>query len=377
MRDRHAYGSKVPTHVLTNAESGPERGPDRGADVQESRFRVMGTDAHVLVVGGDGDSLPRARRRLDELERRWSRFRPDSELCRLNELAGAPTVVSVETFALLEHAVAAWSRTGGAFDPTVLAALEAVGYDRDFALIEPVGPPSSAATVPVPGCGGIVLDRLVRSVSLPPGVRIDLGGIGKGYAADLVAGELLHDGAEGVCVNLGGDLRVEGRPPKGDAWVVDVEDAPNHLIRLSAGAVATTSRRRRVWRRGDELAHHVIDPRTGAPAVTPWVSATVVSGDAVTAEPLAKAMLLVSELGLADARLRDHGAAGFVVDEHGGVHHLADVDRFLVSGGASADIGGVLERTSPPLGRASRTVQTPNVRSTSWHDARLLQPPAL
>jgi thiamine biosynthesis lipoprotein len=127
--------------------------------------------------------------------------------------------------------------------------------------------------------------------------------------------------------------------------VIDVEDAPDHLISLSAGAVATTSRRRRVWRRGDELAHHVIDPRTGAPAVTPWVSATVVSGDAVTAEPLAKATLLAPELALADSRLRDHGAAGFVVDEHAGVHHLADVDRFLVVSDASLDIGAVLEHT--------------------------------
>jgi thiamine biosynthesis lipoprotein len=336
-RSSYTYGSKVTIAVVSSSEP--------GVDVEESRFRVMGTDAHVLVVGGDGDSLQRAKRRLDDLESRWSRFRPDSELCRLNDLAGAPTVVSAETFALLEHALAAWSRTGGAFDPTVLAALEAAGYDRDFASIESVSPPRAAATVSVPGCGGIVLDRLVRSVTLPPDVRIDLGGIGKGYAADLVASELLDDGAQGVCVNLGGDLRVDGRPPRGDAWVIDVEDAPDHLIRLRAGAVATTSRRRRVWRRGDELAHHVIDPRTGAPAVTPWVSATVVSGDAVTAEPLAKATLLAPELVLADARLCDHGAAGFVVDEHAGVHHLADVERFLVVGDASVHIGAVLERT--------------------------------
>lgn len=185
--------------------------------------------------------------------------------------------------------------------------------------------------------------RLVRSVTLPRGVRIDLGGIGKGFAADLVATELLREDSEGVCVNLGGDLRVAGRPPAGDAWIIDVEDAPNTLIGLTAGAVATTSRRRRAWRRGDELVHHVIDPRTGAPAVTPWVSATVVSGDAVTAEPLAKATLLAPTLAEAETRLRDHDAAGLVVDEHGGAHNLADIERFLVGHTAPEDLGAALE----------------------------------
>ena len=123
----------------------------------------------------------------------------------------------------MERAVSAWQVTRGRFDPTVLTALENAGYDRTFEAVdrdrmEPVGPAR-----PAPGCALIELDRLVRAVRLPAGVRLDLGGIGKGYAADLVATELHRAGAAGVCVNLGGDLRVVGEPPdEAPAWVVAV-----------------------------------------------------------------------------------------------------------------------------------------------------------
>ena len=110
--------------------------------------------------------------------------------------AGAPVVVSAETFALVARAVDAWRDTGGRYDPTVLAALEAAGYDRDFDDVRRRrrrrrgrGDPP-----PVPGCAAIELDPLVSAVRLPAGRALDLGGIGKGYAADVVSAELLDAG---------------------------------------------------------------------------------------------------------------------------------------------------------------------------------------
>jgi FAD:protein FMN transferase len=318
--------------------------PDTEAPlVEQARFRVMGTDAHVIVVGATG-LLERTRTRLDELEARWSRFRETSELSRLNAANGARVVVSPSTFALLVHARDAWLRTSGAFDPTVLRALEAAGYDRDFAVVERVSPTAPGDATPAPGFDGIELDRLVHSVRLPGGTTIDLGGIGKGFAADLVCQELLDAGAHGACVNLGGDLRVAGVPPSGDAWVIAVETEGEHdtrtppLIQLVAGAVATTSRARRTWKRGATELHHIIDPRTGRPARTPWVSATVIAGQAVHAEPFAKAAFLAPDVASADDRLRSHGFAGLLFDGDGRAHHLGDVEPFLATYGASAEM---------------------------------------
>ena len=198
---------------------------------------------------------------------------------------------------MLARAVDAWHDTGGRYDPTVLAALEAAGYDRDFDAVARTGGadgPTGPGTAP--GCGDVELDDLVRAVRLPLGVTIDLGGIGKGAAADEVSAGLLAagvPGVTGVLVNLGGDLRARGDAPAPHGWVVDVDDPLRTgragLLALGEGAVATSTRLRRTWTRGDRSLHHLIDPRTGAPADAGLASVTVVAGEAWRAEVLAKA----------------------------------------------------------------------------------------
>jgi thiamine biosynthesis lipoprotein len=302
------------------------------------RFRVMGTDAHVVVVRGPIGSCELAAARLADLEALWSRFRDDSELSRLNAAGSRPVVVSRVTFELIERAVRAWERTGGAFDPTVLPALNAAGYDRDYAEIRNADGDEVPPPVP-PGAGVVELDAVVRSVRLPPQVALDLGGIAKGFAADLVAAELVDVGAEGVCVNLGGDLRVSGASPTGDAWAIEVErepgqpagpDAPDLLV-VAEGGVATTSRRRRVWRRGGEDRHHVIDPRTGRPAHVPWSSVTVIAGCAADAEPAATAAFLSRDADSAARSLRVFGAIGLGYDDRGRAYQLGNLTPFLAS----------------------------------------------
>ena len=316
-----------------------DQSPETASTV-EATFRVMGTDAHIIVVDGPTGAIDSARARLEELEARWSRFRADSELCRLNARSGCPVVVSDLTFELLGHTCGWWARTAGAFDPTVLPALERAGYDRTFDEIVPVEHPEAPQQpAPSPGCAQVRLDPVVRSVTVPSGVRIDLGGIAKGFAADLVADDVLRSGAAGVCVNLGGDLRVAGRPPTGAAsWVVAVDVPPGlephghpvPMLSLADGAVATTSRALRTWRRGASTEHHVIDPRTGCPARTPWISATVITGRAVDAEPLAKAALLSSTPEAASTLLAAHGATGFLIDSDGLLRTFVGAGDYLV-----------------------------------------------
>lgn len=260
------------------------------------RFPVMGSTAHVVVVADDPEPLAReARRRLDELEARWSRFRGASEISRLNAAAGRAVVVSGDTVTLLGRAVEGWHRTGGLFDPTVEAAMVGHGYDRDLVLVraEPSG--SIAGPWPAPGCAGIEVDAVASVVRLPAGVTVDPGGIGKGLAADLATAELRAAGADGCLVNVGGDLRVRGDAPTTDGWVVTVPhplEPGRELLRvaLHEGAVATTSRLDRRWPVGDREVHHLMDPLTGAPVGNDVVAVTVLAAEGWEAEVLSKAV---------------------------------------------------------------------------------------
>jgi FAD:protein FMN transferase len=298
----------------------------------------MGTEAELLVVDSSAEALAHAGARLAGLEARWSRFQPDSEISALNRAGGRPVVLSPETFTLVALAVLGWRATGGRFDPTVLDALEAAGYDRSFEQVQNLqaaATPSSSG--PTPGLGAIVLDAEAGTVTLPAGTRFDPGGIGKGYAADLLCAELRAGGAAGVCVNIGGDLRVSGTPSGGGPWVVAVphpHGGQAGVLELTEGAVATSSPARRAWRRGGRLQHHLIDPRTGQPARTGILQVSVLAGEAWQAEVVAKAAFLAGLPDALDVAVRS-GAQALVVDEDGGVH-LTDGLRRPASAEAAA-----------------------------------------
>ena len=273
----------------------------------------MGTDVHIVLVGTEESLLDVAGARIAELERRWSRFLPDSEISALNRGAGSPVRVSDETRALVQHALDAWRVTDGVYDPTVLGDVLRAGYDRSFEEIEPraTAAPSRLRS----GADGIRIED--RTIQLPVETGFDPGGIGKGLAADMVTRELLDAGAEGVCVNLGGDVRVAGTPPEGEAWTIDVHhpefDAPIARLGIRDGAVATSTTLRRRWRVGDEEMHHLIDTRTGLPVKPRFELATVVSGVAWTADVLAKTLVL-DRHAEPFALLRHTAAEGLVVD---------------------------------------------------------------
>ncbi|MEO6468247.1 MAG: FAD:protein FMN transferase [Acidimicrobiia bacterium] len=271
-------------------------------------FRAMGTDVEVTVVDADPTLLEVASRRIAELEQRWSRFISSSEVSRLNRACGRTTRVSADTFALVAHAQEGFDLTGGRFDACQLNALVRLGYVESFENLPranggAIGR-SVLAPVRVDRAARIEVDADNSTVRLPEGVQFDSGGIGKGFAADLVVEELGTLGAAGVCVNVGGDVRVSGVAPNGQAWVVAVRDRAGDLpvahVALSEGAVATTSRSRRRWRGPDgQVHHHIVDPATGSSAVTPVVHAAAVASEGWRAEILAKVAFLERVEGIA------------------------------------------------------------------------------
>jgi len=244
-------------------------------------FRAMGTSVELFVEVDDARAaLNSAEVEFERLEQVMSRFRPDSELSRLNDAGSLE--VSVDLAQVIELALAARERTNGLFDPTVHAAMVGAGYDRTFESFptEREGRPTPAACL-----GGV--EVAARRVSIEPGFRLDLGGIGKGFAAERVAELLAATGP--ALVSAGGDVAIRGVPAEG-VWAIGVNDEVT--LGLEYGGMATSGVEGRRWRVGGVEQHHVIDPRTGKPAQTDLVRVTAIAGNAVEAEVLAKSVLL-------------------------------------------------------------------------------------
>ncbi|MFN8188614.1 MAG: FAD:protein FMN transferase [Gaiellales bacterium] len=258
----------------------------------------MGTDVELLLEprrdhGRDARrALHAAEAELDRLESLLSRFRPDSELSRLNAAGGGPAgrdLVEVTVTAL-----AARDRTGGRFDPTVHDALVQAGYADTFERVAADGP---ARPLTARCAGRVEVDVARRRIELGPGVRLDLGGIAKGYAVDRACRILSEAGP--CLVNAGGDLAVSGRPRTG-VWPVGVETPDGPLtLGLAEGAVATSGRDRRAWRRGGEERHHLIDPASARPSTSDLERVTVLAGTAADAEVLATALFMAGSTAAA------------------------------------------------------------------------------
>jgi thiamine biosynthesis lipoprotein len=245
--------------------------------MQRRSFAAMGTEVELLLEADDASLLAEVEAEFRRLETLLSRFRPDSELSRLNEAGEAH--VGAELLELIEIAVKARVASDGRFDPTVHDAVVAAGYDRSFELLADIAEtPTASARVG----GSVTIDRTTHHVALEPGYRLDLGGIAKGWAADRTLVVLTQAGP--ALVNAGG------------VWPIAVEAAGGAItLGLEDGGVATTGRDRRTWVQGGEARHHLIDPRTGAPAGGDVQTVTVVADCAAEAEVLAKTLFLAGD----------------------------------------------------------------------------------
>lgn len=285
------------------------------------RFDIWSTTASVVVADAAAlDSVVGiVRAGLDEVERACSRFREDSELAML---APGTRRLSPMLADLLATALDAAEASGGLVDPTVGGTMLALGYDRSIEQLPLEGGPVRVVEG-VPGWRRLHLhgDRL----ELPHGVSLDLGATAKARAADLTARRAAHTVGVGVLVELGGDISTSGDAPKG-GWQVRVQDTtddrPCQVSLAGGSALATSSTMRRVWRRGGVRLHHIVDPRTAAPAPPVWRSATVSAGTCVQANTASTAAVVLGR----DAAtwLSDRGFTARLVDQQGRVVRVGD-----------------------------------------------------
>ena len=288
-------------------------------------WTALGTHAHVLVT--TPERLPAARAAVEQVlagvDLVASRFRADSELTRLNLAAGAWVEISPLLADLLRVALDAATWTDGLVDPTVGAALVNLGYDRTYQLVPPDGPALTVALQPVPGWQHVELEP--HRVRVAPGTLLDLGATAKGLAADLAAEAAQQAAGCGVLVNLGGDLATAGAPP--DGWPVLVTDdsdpdlapdaTPGQTVVVTSGGLATSGTAARRWRRGGSLVHHLVDPRSGLPAQSPWRTVSVAAATCVLANTASTAAVILG--GQAPGWLSDRGFAARLTGTDGRV----------------------------------------------------------
>lgn len=309
----------------------------------QARWETFGTSVVLRVQepGALASARAAAERELETIDRVCSRFRPDSELSQLNARAGHQVRVSSMLMEALALALRAAELTDGDVDPTIGRALELAGYDRDWAQVQrrqAHEPPqmreaqhqSSADTHPRmlspaitvrarSGWRTIELDSRRAIVRVPRGIRLDLGATAKAWAADRAAAAAAAAAECGVLVSIGGDIATCGSAPAG-GWLVHVTDdhrsdasAPGQTIAISCGGLATSSTTVRHWRLDGRTMHHIIDPRTGTPARSPWRTVSVAAATCADANIATTAALVrgasasdwLAELGL-PARLVDH-----------------------------------------------------------------------
>jgi thiamine biosynthesis lipoprotein len=266
-------------------------------------FPALGTTATVCVI--DPSSLEPARaaveRELAEVDEACSRFRPDSDLARLNS-SGGEGLVGRRLFDEIALALDAARATGGLVDPTVGRTLRLAGYDRTFSLVRLRDADGfSAAFAPVPGWETIALDEERRSVVVRGDVELDLGATAKASAADRAARASAGAAGCGVLVSLGGDIAVAGDAPEG-GWPIRIaddhaapRDTPGPVVSIVSGGLATSGTVVRRWRSGTVALHHIVDPRTGRPALTPWRTVTVAAVSCVAANVFATAAIVLGE----------------------------------------------------------------------------------
>lgn len=261
----------------------------------------MNTDISIAAEGSLPELAPgfeKAKHFIEESERRFTRFSPQSELSQLNRSAGTWFRASTDLLTVVLLAQHYVEQTGGLFDPSILPDLQRIGYDRTMDLIRAQG----VFSLPEPGLrrqvtfDGVVIRPEEALICLPQGMSLDLGGIAKGWIAEQAA--LIMAEYTPVCgVNAGGDMFLLGAPDGLDGWPVALDDPRNPgeiltMLDIPPGAVATSSTTKRAWKQADKQRHHLIDPRTGEPAESEWLSVTVIAAHADQCEVFAKALLI-------------------------------------------------------------------------------------
>ncbi len=313
----------------------------------------MGTEILACVNVDSGQPpalLAEVPRWFEDWEQTLSRFRPDSELSRLNQAVDQSAHVSDDLWDVFQAAHAAEKLTDGLVTPTVLDAMLEAGYDRDFASLQ-TGVQSlptlhrsletsdtaaqNSAAQNVPALAAVQWDAAARTIQLPAGVHLDFGGIAKGWAAHQAMSRLLREIGPAL-MNCGGDIALSGALLDGSPWEIGVykpfdrDSGYVEMLFLQRGCgVASSATDRRRWMQGGQVRHHIIDPRTGLPAESDVVSATVVAPTAVEAEAAAKSILIRGSLDGLDWLEANPALAGLLILEDGQILYSQKIMEYL------------------------------------------------
>jgi thiamine biosynthesis lipoprotein len=311
--------------------------------LEEARWETWSSSVVLRLTDprGLGAARVAVERELDAIDRACSRFRPDSEIARVNASAGRAVRVSPLLAEALALALRAARLTDGDVDPTVGSALTLAGYDRDWLLLErpAAGSPSEGSSVhehaaPTPmviaravcGWHSVMFDSAARTVRIPAGFTIDLGATAKAWAADRAAQVAAQTAGCGALVAVGGDIATSGDAPAG-GWAVHVTDdhrsdhhAPGQTITIHSGGLATSSTAVRRWRHRGRTMHHIIDPATGAPARNTWRTVSVAAASCADANIASTSALI--RAGAAPAWLARMGVPARLVSQSGRVYTI-------------------------------------------------------
>jgi FAD:protein FMN transferase len=299
-------------------------------------FRAMGGEM-LAILEGDADSPPSI---MDEVpgwfegwEQALSRFRADSELSRLNRTFDQPVKVSDTLWDVFQYALSAETLTNGLVTPTVLDAMLEAGYDQSFDTLPRYQSQYGLQVLSVVNRLSVVTwDERSKTICLPNGVRLDFGGVAKGWAAHQTAERLKEYGP--ALMNAAGDIAISGALANGKPWQIGVRnpfepDSDFETLNLNRCGVATSGRDRRHWSRNGQPRHHIIDPHTGLPAETDVITATVVAPTVMEAEAAAKTVFMLGgEEGLKWIE-SDPVLAGIIILENGHTFYSQRISEYL------------------------------------------------
>lgn len=301
-------------------------------------FKAMGCQMLAILdstAANGQEKLDRVPAWFEEWEQVLSRFRTDSELSCLNRSPHQAVSVSPTLWEVFRAAQTAEQRSGGLVTPLVYTALVTAGYDRSFDELEENGTPVNDHEIPAIGVlESVELDLAARTLTLPAGARLDFGGVAKGWAANEAVNRLKAYGP--ALVDAGGDIAVSGLRSDGQPWPIEIADPMEPegalaMLKLGRNGVATSGKDYRHWMQNGKARHHIIDPRTSAPADTDVLAATIVAPSVLEAETAAKtALILGGDEGLNWLEAQN-GLAGVLALDDGEVLFSRRMDQYLWS----------------------------------------------
>ena len=307
--------------------------------MESLRFDAMGTDIQVLMDADEENAwlaFLEVPVWFEQWEQHLSRFRPGSELSRVNNQPGQTIHVSPIFAEVMDLALQMENLSRGLITPAILPALINAGYDRSFELLSDIGAENQPLKPHYPiSTNGLYWNTETREINLPAGMQLDFGGVAKGWAAHQAAQLLSVYGP--VLVNAGGDIAIAGYPIDSKKWQVGVRDpfirdSDFAILDIHQGGVATSGIDHRHWRQNGVFRHHLIDPNTGEPAMSDLLQVTVLAEDVMQAEMAAKMVFFKGSQDGMDWLKKNSRYEALLIDQTGNILQTENLSVKIIEG---------------------------------------------